>query len=992
MVSLKDKWFSEHKIINQPEVFRQKRSPFGDIVNKPLGDTSTPISSFLSPIVQAAAATLGSKTSRPNNATPTPLQTLVNTPQPDIPVTTVTPPQPQTGVTELVNPYAVSPRRPLNPQRDGSAFLPGVSANYEHRLTDLYNNERFDDVSYWEQRGIMENLFERFSTINIRKQKNDYQKWKNLAETYLNKHKPSDFAFDEIRAYNEHNGVLLENPLQVFRHLSDAIKAEAEKKEGAQTALANSLAGIKPNADIPQNKQLTNKQVDQAYTQEAERRQMQTMTNVPVEQCTLSNTTQALEANPSNIAVMEETTKNPITDYVGPVDENLSETRSIPSTPREMAEHVNNVLKHFFYIVEQFKNSAEKSQLDDDTYIQYKSTGETLISSARGYISRLPTYGFSPDTQSQYYEVLSEAIRQIEECMRPLRDPFEPINQESIKVEPSPIQVERKPNEEAAPQPPNDIVSNSIDSTLTPPPKEDNTHVVEEEENKGKSFYDFIPSVPQVIKDQIPWGTPKKTYPQKSLAQDFELLAYYATFLGNLTGGVTTSIWENVKNLYNSLPEREKFTNAIRPYMGQSERKDNLNMTLDDFRSYYKKFEEIVQDFKKEYNNYIALKTNSPTPLTSEETGVGSDLTLFEQLQKTSSEVAKLIEKQVLIAADRRTFKTEEQRNEFIFKNIEKIKKGEQNDLVVTKQNDPEFGIFDLSKEVDAESDDNTKEKVRTLMNKLPEIVSQKIEEHGDDLGYLGYLYRVLEYYNYYGQVILNVPAAFFVGAYMTAKRHVGFGLKIRKKRHPVNELYAHLNSLPKQEDKDFSFQKIQGCGFCGGNRALRVHHRDLTDLTCHNCLVAHGQSSKRYTSRTTRFQPIEISEHAEHKKVHDGHKRNELLLELHKQNKPNLMEEFNDVSYSPRFLRQHQKDYVMMRDEHLPSDVDRLTYLIGLSEHAPENMNANLKANMHALAINHMMNRKAGSHNRIPFKSLLKFSTLKKELEEHPHSVMSIL
>lgn len=220
----------------------------------------------------------------------------------------------------------------------------------------------------------------------------------------------------------------------------------------------------------------------------------------------------------------------------------------------------------------------------------------------------------------------------------------------------------------------------------------------------------------------------------------------------------------------------------------------------------------------------------------------------------------------------------------------------------------------------------------------------------------------------------------------------------IFKKPHPANKVIAHINSLPKPDSQDMSLEKHPGCEFCGSTEDLMGHDKDHHDILCAKCLAGKGHSKKRYTERNTKFYALHHSPHDHHKRIAQGHQKNKLIFELTRKNKPTLWEEFSTQAarhVSPRFLKQFSKGYVMNRKNWLgDDDLNKLTYLVGMYEHAPEKMNEHLMANMHGLAINHRINNKKPKSikRHLNPAKLLHFEELREHLREHPEVLSKLI
>ena len=101
-------------------------------------------------------------------------------------------------------------------------------------------------------------------------------------------------------------------------------------------------------------------------------------------------------------------------------------------------------------------------------------------------------------------------------------------------------------------------------------------------------------------------------------------------------------------------------------------------------------------------------------------------------------------------------------------------------------------------------------------------------------------------------------------------------------------------------------------------------------------------------------------------------------------------MEEFDrSAPIDKRFLTRMSQDFIINRPYDSPrfdsKDLDRLTYLLGLSEHAPETMTTSQRVNMEALSINHL-ERNGDPKAAFPnFNKLDTFSNIKEQLTTNP-------
>jgi len=179
-------------------------------------------------------------------------------------------------------------------------------------------------------------------------------------------------------------------------------------------------------------------------------------------------------------------------------------------------------------------------------------------------------------------------------------------------------------------------------------------------------------------------------------------------------------------------------------------------------------------------------------------------------------------------------------------------------------------------------------------------------------------------------------------------------------KRAKVADLFRQ-HFVKQKEYKPLKYEKkpAKGCGICGGNMDLMVHDKDVNDYTCKPCFDKEKMTAGRFLSRHTKLYPISESKHPQHIEDDKQHKVNSFLLALDNEKPKTKFQEFDESARIPKdWITRYSQDYVMDRP-HLKKDKEKMTYLLGMREHAPEFMSTPLKANLQKMIFNHLKNEK---------------------------------
>jgi hypothetical protein len=215
------------------------------------------------------------------------------------------------------------------------------------------------------------------------------------------------------------------------------------------------------------------------------------------------------------------------------------------------------------------------------------------------------------------------------------------------------------------------------------------------------------------------------------------------------------------------------------------------------------------------------------------------------------------------------------------------------------------------------------------------------------------------------------------------------------KTYEPVHKIIDHLSTLPKFKRGGLVRKETYGCGICkhkpGYGKRFLVHNKNNKDITCSKCFGDHGMTGGRITERDAEFNFIEDSKDPEHEEMVSNQKTNDYLDEIEKERPNTAFEDFDaSANIDKRFVKRMGSDFVVnrpydMRKNFEAKDLDRLAYLVGMHEHAPEQMTTPLKVNMEALAINHLTKNNDPQATFANPSKLQNFDSVKQELQSNP-------
>jgi hypothetical protein len=205
-----------------------------------------------------------------------------------------------------------------------------------------------------------------------------------------------------------------------------------------------------------------------------------------------------------------------------------------------------------------------------------------------------------------------------------------------------------------------------------------------------------------------------------------------------------------------------------------------------------------------------------------------------------------------------------------------------------------------------------------------------------------------------------------------------------------ITKILDLFDTLPDYKVGGLMKKPTNGCGMCGGKQNLMVHAQDPKDLTCKDCLNTHSMTGGRFTKREVEIIPEEDSMNEEHVSNNKQNKINQYLDDLESSTPSTTMEEFdNSAPIDKRFLTRMSQDFIINRPYDSPrydtKDLDRLTYLIGLSEHSPETMTTSQRVNMEALAIKHLEKNGDPKASFPDFNKFDTFPNIQNQLKTNP-------
>jgi len=215
------------------------------------------------------------------------------------------------------------------------------------------------------------------------------------------------------------------------------------------------------------------------------------------------------------------------------------------------------------------------------------------------------------------------------------------------------------------------------------------------------------------------------------------------------------------------------------------------------------------------------------------------------------------------------------------------------------------------------------------------------------------------------------------------------------KNYEPIHKIIDHVSTLPKFKRGGLVRKESYGCGMCkskpGYGKRFLVHNKNNKDITCSNCFGDHAMTGGRITERDAEFNFIEDSKDPEHEEMVANQKTNDYLDEIEKESPKTAFEDFDtSANIDKRFINRMGSDFVVnrpydMRKNFESKDLDRLAYLVGMHEHAPEQMTTPLKVNLEALAINHLTKHNDPKATFPNPSKLQNFDSTKQELQNNP-------
>jgi hypothetical protein len=168
------------------------------------------------------------------------------------------------------------------------------------------------------------------------------------------------------------------------------------------------------------------------------------------------------------------------------------------------------------------------------------------------------------------------------------------------------------------------------------------------------------------------------------------------------------------------------------------------------------------------------------------------------------------------------------------------------------------------------------------------------------------------------------------------------------------------------------------GCSYCGAKTDLQTH-KDDPELTCSSCISKHdGMTKKRFTPK--KFIPIEDSpHHTEQVKQIKQQKHHEEMLR-----KDNSEKRYFGDNKDHQYIRRANVGHIGGAYSKT-RDIHRIATLMGVNEHAPEEMTPIGKMNLHSLITNHLEHNSDKRLKPINLLNLKHIEGVKQELERNP-------
>ena len=211
-------------------------------------------------------------------------------------------------------------------------------------------------------------------------------------------------------------------------------------------------------------------------------------------------------------------------------------------------------------------------------------------------------------------------------------------------------------------------------------------------------------------------------------------------------------------------------------------------------------------------------------------------------------------------------------------------------------------------------------------------------------------------------------------------------GLPRYKHRNLQDDMAKRVNSLKRVKIRTKP-HSIEHCE-CGAHDNLLVHDGNPKDYTCGKCFEENQQTTGGSLKGLVQMKPVEQSTHPEHiahvKKKEENKNLHNLLfgnvntpLDVFKKTAP--------AHLKNQWFNMYSKKYSQNDNIYGPRDLDRLTYLMGVKHHEPEELNANHRANLIGLGIKHMHKLSNINSAKLPLEAFNTFEDLKGGLMQHP-------
>lgn len=283
---------------------------------------------------------------------------------------------------------------------------------------------------------------------------------------------------------------------------------------------------------------------------------------------------------------------------------------------------------------------------------------------------------------------------------------------------------------------------------------------------------------------------------------------------------------------------------------------------------------------------------------------------------------------------------------------------------------------------------------IKQLTDQRMQEIYQYITEYADKVGSLLESYRVLPIspFNLQSPFQLSPPVETISPYFSDEDLVVGKG--IRKWLKKNKKFNLDFGNLPRM---DIDFRKMEKpklmCNKCGGSNFDDTYYGSQMDneLNCQKCYVGSGMMMSRNRTTNRNNYIDKYDKFPKYKNLSRDVQKYKMVTSLGGQQKNScevFMSTIDDLTKFDRVKKAYIGNFPWKQKY-----MDWLTYLVGMYEHCPENMNETMLANMHALSIEYLDSiKKDVKKSNINLKNLDNFDDLRRELLNNPGCLLRLV